>query len=114
MTQNEKNLLLKDLCGRLPYRVKIQYHKLKPPISLIGYDDSVFIGDDDWGYETENIKPYLFPMSSMTEEQKSQIEFYAFTKEYHKIVELYNENHIDYRGFIEKGLSIDATNLNIY
>ena len=69
----------------------------------------------------EYIKPYLFPLSSMTEEQ---------SKVYHELIDgifgtsalinfevltdFFNANHLDYRGLIKKGLAIDATNLNIY
>lgn len=88
------------------------------------------LNDED--NDTE-IKPYLFPLSSMTEEQKkyiadrwgineeSDFEINSDWGEY--IVELgdivdfidwLNENHFDYRGLIEKGLAIDATGLNIY
>ena len=109
MTERKKEFL-KDLCCRLPYNTMVltcgcgTTRKIK-------LDYQVYYLAEQGIFR---IMPYLFPMSSMTEEQKSRIEFYAFMKEYHKIVELYNENHIDYRGFIEKGLSIDATNLNIY
>lgn len=41
-------------------------------------------------------------------------ELQAFMKEYHKITDFYYENHIDFRGLIENGLALDATNLNIY
>jgi hypothetical protein len=50
----------------------------------------------------------------MTEVQIAQLEFWAFMKEYHKITDFYYENHIDFRGLIEKGLVLDCTNLNIY
>ena len=61
-------------------------------------------------------KPYLFPMSSMTKEQK--IRSIAIQdmgpSYYHFLIDRYNEWHIDYRGLIEKGLALDATGLNIY
>ncbi|MBQ2299189.1 MAG: hypothetical protein II278_07420, partial [Bacteroidaceae bacterium] len=59
-------------------------------------------------------KPYLFPMSRLTDEQCREIEFLAFSKRYGEIVDIYNRNHIDYRGLLEMKLAIDATNLNIY
>ena len=81
--------------------------------------------------EIEDCKPYLFPLSSMTEEQEREYNtlrdfVYTHHYEYEDIVEdmgLYdnwrsidylNANHFDYRGLIEKGLAIDATGLNIY
>jgi hypothetical protein len=88
---------------------------------------------------TGDIKPYLIPLSSMTEKLihefycmfiENDISFEDFVADYwninsfHKlmtsiddcggVVEWFNENHCDYRGLIEKGLAIDATNLNIY
>ena len=65
-----------------------------------------------------DIKPYLFPMSSMTEEQKSQYNFYltriVFAYDASLLIDWLNKNHFDYRGLIRKGLALDATNLNVY
>lgn len=80
---------------------------------------------------TGDIKPYLFPLSSMTDGQIYQSPFGYATmdairqddiwstitigcKEYYDIVDWLNKNHFDYRGLIEKGLALDATGLNIY
>ena len=122
MTQEDKNLLFKDLCARLPYDVKglVAFHKnmaeIQEEIRIIDgklYDRFAKF-QDSW-YDNVTIKPYLFPMSSMTDEQK---DFYwnhgidfgdAWTE-----VDWLNKNHIDYRGLIEKGLAIDATCMNIY
>lgn len=133
MTQKEKELLLKDLCSRSHYGVKVDYFDRRAGdfcVDVLGsvypLDEHVFIGrlpfnfDFDEIYlednlvDIENVKPYLFPLSSMTEEHIAQIEFWSFMKEYHKITDFYYENHIDYRGLIDMGLAIDATNLNIY
>ena len=135
MTQEDKELLLKDLCARLPYGVKIQV----PYEDGSGYFDEIVweVNNDGpfhvngWGIEYEYVKPYLFPLSSMTEEQEREYNtlrdfVYAHHYEYEDIVEdmgLYdnwrsidylNAHHFDYRGLIEKGLAIDATGLNIY
>ena len=135
MTQEDKELLLKDLCARLPYGVKIQV----PYEDGSGYfDETVWEVNNDgpfhvngWGIEYEYVKPYLFPLSSMTEEQEREYNMlrdfvYAHNYEYEDIVEdigLYdnwgsidylNAHHFDYRGLIEKGLAIDATGLDIY
>lgn len=134
MTQEEKDLLLKDLCARLPYGVKI----LTPTNCWTSEEDTcelkeIFKGDDglfrigDIGALIEYSKPYLLPMSSMTEEQKNelndtliQLELKALNDEieHHKVAEFeidfYNKNMFDYRGLIEKGLANDATGLNIY
>ena len=130
MTKEEKDLLVKDLCARLPYGVKASTKvggKIK--ISFVGYD--TIIGEDGDSYDVSFITPYLFPLSSMTEEQKREYNFWKHEVfvchyEYGDVVEeieLYDspesfeyliENHFDYRGLIEKGLAIDATGLNVY
>ena len=142
MTQEDKELLLKDLCARLPYGVKIELTwwvmdegtclstTLEPDhIEQILNDE---VGDAE-------IKPYLFPMSSMTEEQchkfycgfvENETDYNDFKKYYFDgclwnkvltsindcgdVIDWFNKNHFDYRGLIEKGLAIDATGLNIY
>lgn len=139
MTQEDKDLLIKDLCGRLPYGVKVQttyINQKSKERSDIGIDvlTTVELSMLIDGFEEH--KPYLFPMSSMTEEQREEflniqteerkillnalIEYKY--KKYdkipiiapHKQIEWLNKNHFDYRGLIEKGLAIDATGLNIY
>jgi hypothetical protein len=110
MTKEDKDLLLKDLCARLPYKSQVEI--IKDGTSITDKLTTATIKYLESGYW--DVKPYLFPMSSMTEEQIAQLEFWAFMKEYHKITDFYYENHIDFRGLIEKGLAIDCTNLNIY
>ena len=135
MTQEDKELLLRDLSARLPYGVKIQ---VRYEDGSGYFDETVWEVNNDgpfhvngWGIEYEYVKPYLFPLSSMTEEQEKEYNMlrdfvYTHHYEYEDIVEdmgLYdnwksidylNANHFDYRGLIEKGLAIDATGLNIY
>ena len=74
MTQEDKELLLKDLCARLPYEVKVQdtcYTSLKPTtpwlVDTYSYEVRLY-ADENW-QSIENIKPYLRPMSSMTDEE---------------------------------------------
>ena len=147
MTEEDKDLLLKDLCARLKYGVKIQTPadcwtseekicELKEIFK--GYDGLFRIGDV--GSLIEYSKPYLFPLSSMTEEQRREIsKRYNYIYYYGLCIEItnhsegywdndtscnlqdylwledwYNKNHFDYRGLIEKGLAIDATYKNIY
>lgn len=124
MTQEYKKLLLRDLCARLPYGVKIELSWWD--MGKWTYIDTTLeadhieqlINDEDDDIE---IEPYLRHMSNMTEEQ---------SKVYHELIDgmfgtsalinfevltdFFNANHLDYRGLIEKGLAIDATNLNIY
>ena len=138
MTQEDKELLiLKDLCARLPYGVicKDDYAKVEGKLVQIGINYDMCLLSDDYG-KTEwayipNCKPYLFPLSSMTDEQKKEYnrwkhEVFVCHYEYGDVVEeveLFDspesfeyliENHFDYRGLIERGLAIDATGKNIY
>jgi hypothetical protein len=121
MTQEQKDLLLKDLCGRLPYFVKVQIKNEIVVLNSICDDDGYhfnFIGDDREGVNIEDIKPYLFPLSSMTEEQMNQFNETLIGTENlgwsNETFDWLNANHFDYRGLIPMGLAIDATGLNIY
>lgn len=136
MTQEQKQLLLIDLCGRLPYGVKCQVQEdeftyigtlCKLEIdnangNLLDFAESV--SGLEWQVYLSEVKPYLFPLSSMTDEQMKEC---LSTK--HKIIKssgkfmyldspntinYYHKNHIDYRGLIPMDLAIDATGLNIY
>ena len=120
MTQDEKDILLKDLCARLPYGVKVESVFINPDtkdhkscgIEIFNATSLLMIRDG-----LGEFKPYLFPISSMTDEQKR--EEYEICKEYiigyeSNLIDFYNKYHLDYRGLIEKGLAIDATGLNIY
>lgn len=140
----QQQLLLKDLCARLPYGVKV-YVKvwvkfrgkwIEDIYTLKSIDPSlndVYISKEDGsagvilGNSDYSIKPYLYPLSSMTEEQSKELEeidpeFYSLICENGEIYvsmdlrgyDWLNENHFDYRGLIQKGLALDATNLNIY
>ena len=120
-----KEIILKDLCGRLPY-------------NTIVYAQN----DNDW-YESEIctqvisdlinedyvIKPYLFPLSSMTDEQRKEYEGIIYKNielhceryydvididDFYCLIDFYHKYHFDYRGLIRLGLAIDSTNLNIY
>lgn len=145
MTQEEKDLLRKELCARLPYGVVCDYQgKAHGPVGFVfgkvimcepfqSKTKSVFL---------EEVKLYLFPLSSMTEEQFNDLKEYSDLK-YNgctlelvewtddcktlefwieetpadvviKVFNWLNANHFDYRGLIKKELAIDATGLNIY
>ena len=107
MTQEDKILLLKDLCARLPYKVKgiITYDKSNTTFTVEGIDNNVLHLSDAEECYVEDFKPYLRPMSSIAE--------LITAKEWSSLggidlIDWYNANHIDYRGLIEKGLALEA------
>lgn len=149
MMVEEKELLLKDLCTRLPYNVICQvefkengkYNSKVMLLSGIFTDEAYFTTKGGSIYSNE-YKPYLFPLSSMTDKQQKEIQEIVGNPDNTCIIrktdglELWlnfidtdptiwldtifevqdylNKNHFDHRGLIPMGLAIDATNLNIY
>lgn len=131
MTREDKQILLTDLCARLSYGVKVLCLR---DFNHDWYNlEMVDIGDNEVYVTTyepyanryveiEAVKPYLFPLSNMTEEQKNVYHsFYVdilrglITPDNSiKMIDWLTKNHFDYRGLIKKGLAIDCTNLNIY
>ena len=141
MTQKDKELLLKDLCARLPYGVKIsvqswderemQYIDKVDVLYSVNGDEYIKSTNEDYDFSLEDIKPYLFPMSSIAEEHKKEFDRQTFEimfgefickkndeMEYGKLMafdlDFYNKHHLDWRGLIPRGLAKDATGLNIY
>ena len=147
MTQEDKDLLLQDLCVRLPYGVIVNVKGFD-----YDYNDKltqIYKGDGcsiqvttNMPYDIEQVKPYLFPLSSMTEEQLKEMQEIIgnpneacisvntlglelwlnpvgtdptiWLDSVFEIQDWLNKNHFDYRNLIDKNLAIDATNLNIY
>ena len=136
MTQKEKQLLLKDLCGRLPYHVRVKVW-LKDGTTEEGFFDFEHnYGDvmmDFFFYDKlKDLKPYLRPMSSMTEEESAELSNiisewfdkelfylteepfleYALSRINHsispKLFDWLNKNMFDYRGLIPMGLALEA------
>jgi len=110
MTQEEKELLLKDLCARLPYGVQVCYkiHLEDEPIDVTL---SGLLLDYFKNKTIVEIKPYLRPMSSMTEEEKRKyirLSVNAAICGDYQQVDYLNSIHVDYRGLIPKGLAIEA------
>lgn len=130
MKQEDRKLLLADLCARLPYKVKgfwIPNHT-----EVISPKERELTPNDLHNCEIGKFKPYLRPMSSMTEDEKKEVEeitrdsFHVtdegdivsndwrdgsvFTSHYDSmiIVDWLNAHHFDYRGLIEKGLALEA------
>lgn len=146
MTQEDKELLLKDLCVRLNTNLVCSIYRIDD--YGVGYRDEILSGyckDDIWdefyfgddcGIGIDNvskIKPYLIPLSKMTEEQKTYINdrwgvnenfdfeidpnWGKFFVELSDVVGFINwcyENHLDINGLIPRGLAEDATDKNIY
>ena len=125
MTPEDKELLIKDLCARLPYNVICQvefkengkYNHKVMLLSGIFTDEAYFTTKGGSIYSNE-YKPYLFPLSSMTEEEKLMYEGLMIGTDNISymlyVIDWLNSHHFDYRGLIERGLAIDATGLNIY
>ena len=129
MTQEYKELLLKDLCARLPYQPIVQIDGCGMwNLRGVDHDDSselrdrviVWYGENypssKNSFPIINCKPYLFPLSSMTEEQQINLTKFVANGIHGEniLYDWYNKNHFDYRGLIPIGLAIDATGLNIY
>ena len=135
MKQEEKELLLKDLCARLPYGIKASYYGAEEAcetwdeIEGVTLDGFVDIGQ--YSLPIERIKPYLFPLSSMTDDEEKEYnilrdDVQTYHYEFGDIVDdvelcdnwvsidYVNAHHFDFRGLIEKSLALDATNLDIY
>ena len=142
MTQENKEFLFKDICARLPYGLIVETPKGKGHVcninltifgTEIGVNINPTVRDT---FSINDVKPYLLPFSSITKEQlfevqeilsKNEIEiedgFLSIIDaerntltylEILAVLEWFYKNHFDYRGLIEKGLAIDATELNIY
>lgn len=139
MTKENKELLFKDLCARLPYDVKVLYDNKVYNIDYVSGTYEEIRLDDIYTIYTLNIsvvKPYLFPLSSMTYEQLFEVQEILGKNEIKiedgflrivdsdrntisyleilALLEWFYKNHFDINGLIPMGLAIDATGLNIY
>ena len=113
MTQEDKSLLLQDLSARLPYGVMVDVNF---------YDATKELSCDllkDFIVDEKSVRPYLRPMSSMTEEENNEFQqldtecdkmptFEYVSIEHYRIFNWLNAHHFDYRGLIEKGLALKA------
>lgn len=140
ITQEDKELLLKDLCGRLPYKVKVTTTNPAVEfgvISGISIENKISVRTKhaDIIFDCTEVKPYLCPMSSMTDEEWEElncighivplydgsfgVDMRAYCKngqphyrrfsDFSTIEDWLNAHHFDYRGLIEKGLAIEAS-----
>ncbi len=127
MEEKNKQLLITDLCARLPYGVWVEccgvsgkldnvwithfYNGGNAVVDVNGNTD--FFHDSDY-FDITKIKPYLRPMSSMTDEE--DIRRCAFLDDIEggiedaipNYIDWLNSHHFDYRGLIEKGIALEA------
>lgn len=122
MTQEEKQLLLLDLCARLPYGVIVDYkeNEFETPHwkittiypdtfdGWIGYDKRVGAGSESGSrpFKIDEVKPYLRPAYSMTDEEKKELSNYENSVQR---TDFFYSHHIDCRFMIERGLALEAT-----
>lgn len=124
MKQEDKELLLRDICARLPYKVNIQVKEWTV------LDAELKMGHiDRLQHDEIEFKPYLRSMSSMTEKENRVLnditykEYdgytikdtpaytgnrYVYYDEIDDLIDFYNSHHLDFRGLIEKGLALEA------
>lgn len=138
MKQKDIELLIKDLCGRLPYGVKIsvqswdeeeqEYVDKVDVLYSVNRDGYIKSTNEDYDFSIDEIKPYLFPIPNQGEDEGYdkfldeliEIELKVISGELEReeafVFEMnyYHENHIDCGGLIPKGLTKDATGKNIY
>ena len=121
MKQEHREVLFKDLCTRLAYGVRYK---------VDGYDNhhyilcKISIDTVDNDFPIEKVKPYLFPLSSMSEEEKEeycqlqQRVIYnskgVVNEDVKKYINWCYKKHLDINNLIPMKLAIDATGLNIY
>ena len=141
-TLTNKDLLLRDLSARLPYDVEVKYdNSICEVLAIDTYNEEVTIWKSSGNspkVKLEKVKPFLFPLSSHTEEQRNNIcellldtqkkfspygeintkgcdnLFISSVKQSNALINYCLTNHLDINGLIEEGLAIDATGLNIY
>lgn len=118
MTEEEKHLLLIDLCGRLPYGVKIMFSHngfrwdWEQTLNEITKCEDGEYAVNGWGIH--GIKPYLRPMSSMIDEEKKELnnilefQYYSDDSCMCESTDWLISHHFDYRGLIDKGLALEA------
>ena len=126
MTQTEKELLMNDLSCRIPYGVIVNVNGISN-VKLTSVSWYGEVGVDDGStylYTISEVKPYLFPFSSMTDEDKEeycqlqQRVIYnskgPVNEDVTKYINWCHKKHLDINNLIPIGLAIDATNLNLY
>lgn len=115
MTKEENQLLLKDLCTRLPYYPIVSVAYNYSDKGIVWEYDVLRIKllleieeNDSWEY----VKPYLRPLSSMTDEERKEFWDITSVSNHYAAIDWLNAHHFDYRGLIKKGLAIEVTEEN--
>jgi len=127
MKQEDKDLLLKDLCVRLPYKTYVKTTKGIGYIYAINTSQlielSVANETENWSevFNIDEIKPYFRPMSSMTKKEQNEYDILVEETVYRPgvltcsmLINFCNEHHLDNLRLIEKNLALDCTGLHIY
>ena len=131
MTQEDKDLLLKAICGYLPYALQVRNPHLGGPDYATGIDTETWklqVLHNGYTDDIEKFKLYLRPMSSMTEEECKELgDLLATIENVSEVIpnvpyyievakpEQINwllEHHFDFYGLIEKNLAIAVTKEN--
>ena len=113
MTQEEKQILIKDLCARLPYGVIC---KLSDKGADVSITEKLNLGGlEHFMFGTMDVKPYLRPMSSMTKKEKNRYDILVEEIVYRpgvltcsSLINFCHKHHLDNLGLIEKGLALEA------
>ena len=126
MTQEQKEQLLKDFCARLPYGVKVN-NEIQGDFVIYGVCENYIFARTPTShvdFQIEKIKPNLFPLSSMTEEEKEEYcqlqqriiynSKRVVNEDVMKYINWCYKKHLDINNLIPMGLAIDASGLNIY
>jgi hypothetical protein len=137
MKQEDKKLLLKGLCTMLPYKIIVKVNDTQGIMDEIDIpNERIFVSNlnpflyggarASWfTVNGDEIYPYLRPMSSMTKEEKKELQEIAVALSYNKddimigtqinsfrqldgVLDLFNSHHLDWRGLTEKGLALEA------
>lgn len=141
MNREEKYLVIDDISGRIPHGVVFKTDWGNKTLKGIQYDNAntlLYFGVCNFTNKVietyvSEVKPYLLPMTSMTEEKRKYIsdrwginenfnfeidpnwgEYYIEAEDAAGFIDWLNRNHYDYRGLIPKKLALDATGLDIY
>lgn len=131
MEQEDKELLIKEISTRLPYGVKLytRFKDIEVPLTIFSINTKGWVSfkktDGHLDYlNVTDCRLYLRPMSSMTDEEKYKLygvngvleidfEFEPYKMVHllksHNVIDWLNKHHFDYRGLIEKGLAIEAS-----